>query len=343
MEQLQPLGTTITSSSMKVNTVSQDNFIRDQHFNHFTSKIRTSWLETHLVISASIGQTTFWRTVFFFLHANDFLRGGAGCGDDPLTAIINVLVHNNRLQPRLKLSAVWSADLRPATKHNLMSQEESAAVWRWVHQRAAFPRVPCRRFTSCIRRQHQSVRAFVRHSCVCERGFRWFSEPLRVSSNQKESWEAPSFLHSFIHLFTGWVNFDPMRCRGWKRSRDWLGGMEELLDKDHADWIWWFLSVWMMRAAKMKWMKYSQREKRLRTELLNLWLLVWSLSFRGRVGSMFALICRLFLLSQLIQNEYLVSRNINPVILSSSGWYKVRWSEHFKQKKQNLKQKKWPK
>lgn len=103
---------------------------------------------------------------------------------------------------------------------------------------------------------------------------------------------------SFIHSFICWMReFWSMRCRGWKRSRDWLGGTEELLDKDHADWIWWFLSVWLMRAANMKWMKYSQLEKRLWAELLNLWLCVWSLSFRGRVGSMFALIYRLFFLS----------------------------------------------
>lgn len=277
MERLHPPSTTITSSSVKVSTVSQDNFICDQHFNlqiHFKDPVELventscyfSFNQTNhvlknrflLYVDQTIQDLKDWSSrhwLIIYNNINFFWR--TPCEVQPSDCRRSFQVQSSvglcEWFPAWR-SRMWRwpadrqyqrpgaqqlASSSPQTVCSLIRWSQtcpqtqpdesggatwtgSAAVWRFVHQRAALPRVPCRRFTSCIHRQHQSVGAFVRHSCVCERGCRWFSEPLRVSSNQKESWEAPSFIHSFV----GWVSFDPWDAEagrgaviGWEGRR----------------------------------------------------------------------------------------------------------------------------
>lgn len=275
MERLHPPSTTITSSSVKVSTVSQDNFICDQHFNlqiHFKDPVELventscyfsfnqtnhvlknrfllyvdqtiqdlkDWSSRHwLIIYNNIN--FFWRTPCEVQPSdcrrsfqvspvsdcvNDFLRGGAGCDDDPLTANISVLVHNNWLHPRLKLSAVWSADLRPATKHNLMSQEEPHdpgqlqfdALCTRGQRYPEFPADASHPASTVNIRASEllsDTRVFVKEAADDFQS-RWESLQIRKSREK--------LLHSFIHLLDEWVLIHEMQRL---EEEPWLAGRD---------------------------------------------------------------------------------------------------------------------
>lgn len=230
MERLHPPSTTITSSSVKVSTVSQDNFICDQHFNlqiHFKDPVE---LVENTSCYFSFNQTNHVLKNRFLLYVDQTIQDLKDWSSRHWLIIYNNINFFWRtpceVQPSdCKPSAVWSADLRPAPKHNLMSQEEPHDPGQLQFDAGCtrgqrYPEFPADAShpasTVNIRASEllSDTRVFVKEAADDFQS-RWESLQIRKSREK--------LLHSFIHLLDEWVLIHEMQRL---EEEPWLAGRD---------------------------------------------------------------------------------------------------------------------